>query len=201
MEDYTPNSHKYKAEQKAAMEKKKVEKVITGQAKLKKKSGVDKLSEVFISEDAKNVKSYIFMDVLVPAIKKAISDIVRDGIDMILYGETRGRKSGGNVVDRVSYNKISSGYSSGESRTRANTAYSYEDIILTSRGDAEELLYQMRGTLETYGMVTVADMYDMVGITGKFTDCNYGWTNLDHVDIRRNRDGYVLDLPRAIVLK
>lgn len=53
-----------------------------------KKSEMQKFADVFISEDVNNVKSYIVMDVLVPAIKKAISDIVTNGIDMILYGET-----------------------------------------------------------------------------------------------------------------
>ena len=92
--DYKPNSHKYKEEQKnLSTDRKKVEKVVTGKVKTKKKSEASKLKDVFISEDVSNVKSYILMDVLIPAAKKAISDIVSNGIDMILYGETRGRKS------------------------------------------------------------------------------------------------------------
>lgn len=38
---------------------------------------------MFISEDAGNIKSYVVLDVLVPAIKKAIADIVTGGIDML----------------------------------------------------------------------------------------------------------------------
>ena len=96
MEQYGPNSHKSKEAQKegAASSDKKVEKVISGSAKPKKKGEMQKFADVFISEDVGNVKSYILMDVLVPAIKKAISDIVTNGIDMILYGETgRTRKA------------------------------------------------------------------------------------------------------------
>ena len=104
MTDYKSNSHRAKetALKTAATEKKKVEKVIKGKAKTRKKTGASKLADVFISEDAKNVKSYVIMDVLIPAAKKAISDIVRDGIDMILYGET-GRSS-----SRLLSNTISS---------------------------------------------------------------------------------------------
>lgn len=87
MEEYKPNSHKSKEEQKNLVPEKRVEKVISGTVKPKKKSEVQKFADVFISEDVNNVKSYIVMDVLVPAIKKAISDIVTNGIDMILYGE------------------------------------------------------------------------------------------------------------------
>ena len=89
MRDYKPNSHRFKEEQKESSEKK-VEKVVTGKVKTKKKSEVRKLADIFIPGDISNVKSYILMDVLVPAVKKAISDIVVDGIDMILYnGERR----------------------------------------------------------------------------------------------------------------
>jgi len=89
MENYEPNSHKYKEEQKAAVQvEKKVGKVIRGSAKPKKKGEMQKFADIFIAEDASNVKSYILMEVLVPAVKKAISDMVTNGIDIILYGET-----------------------------------------------------------------------------------------------------------------
>lgn len=93
MEDYRSNSHKAKAEAKEAAEKK-VDKVVTGNVKRKKKSEVSKFKDVFISEDVSNVKSYIFLDVLVPAIKKAVSDIVKDGVDMMLYGDKRSGSRG-----------------------------------------------------------------------------------------------------------
>lgn len=70
MEDYRSNSHKAKAEAKEAAEKK-VDKVVTGNVKRKKKSEVSKFKDVFISEDVSNVKSYIFLDVLVPADQKS----------------------------------------------------------------------------------------------------------------------------------
>ena len=107
MEQYGGNSHKMKDEQKALPEKsseeKKVGKVISGSAKSKKKGEMQKFADVFISEDVGNVKSYIFMEVLVPAVKKAISDIVTNGVDMILYGETRQKK---NTTTKVSIREV-----------------------------------------------------------------------------------------------
>ena len=98
--NYKPNSHKSKEE---AAEKR-AEKVITGQAKIKKKTEMQKFADAFISEDASKVKSYIFTDVLIPAVKKVVSDIVKDSIDMLLYGEVRSSTKQSRV-DRVSYNK------------------------------------------------------------------------------------------------
>ena len=62
MEEYKPNSHKSKEEQKNLVPEKRVEKVISGTVKSKKKSEMQKFADVFISEDVNNVKSYIVME-------------------------------------------------------------------------------------------------------------------------------------------
>ena len=55
--------------------------------------------------------------------------------------------------------------------------------------------------METYGQVRVADMYDLVGITGEYTDNNYGWTNIRNAEVVRVRDGYKIKMPRALPLR
>lgn len=200
MEDYKPNSHRFKEEQKESAEKKKVEKVVNSKVKVKKKSEISKFADVFISEDASNVKSYIFMDVLVPAIKKAISDIVTDGIDMILYGETgrNKKRSNSNNSTYVSYNRYSDRRDERrETSYRTATRYDFADVTFDTKRDAEDVLERMEELLDTYGMVTVGDFNDLIGITGEFTDQRYGWTSLRTTDIIRVRDGYKLKLPRV----
>lgn len=202
MENYKPNSNRFKQEQKQKDEQsqeKRVTKVVAGTVKTRKKSTLNKFAEEFISEDAKNVKSYVLGEVLIPAIKKAISDIVTDGIDIILYGESRKRSGNRSIADRVSYRSY---YDGGTNRSRvdsrpANYGYSYDDIILNSRGEAEDVLSRMDELIETYGLVRVADLYDLVGLTGNFTDNKYGWTNIRNAEIVRVRDGYMIKMPRA----
>lgn len=204
MEDYKPNSNRFKESQRKEqndIKERKVEKIVTGVVKTKKKSKFDQAMGNFISEDAKNVKSYVFGEVLIPAIKKAISDIVTDGIDIILYGESRGRNKR-STADRVSYRNY---YDNGSSRPRMNErqaimagSYSYDDIILSSRGEAEDVLTRMDELMDTYGLVRVADLYDLVGITGNYTDNKYGWTNIRNASIERVRDGYMIRMPRAV---
>ena len=178
----------------------KVSKVVNGTVKTKKKN---KFADTIISEDAAKVKDYIFMDVLIPAFKKAVSDVIKTGIDMILYGEAdRGRTKSN--VGRVSYGKYydsgrdSRDYRSSTSYTRNN--YSYDDIILENRGEAEAVLSQMDEIIAAYGFVRVADLYEMVGITGSHTDNNYGWTDIRSAQAVRVRDGYLLKLPRAMAI-
>lgn len=200
-EEYLPNSHRYKEGQKESLpEKKRVEKVIHGKVKVRPKSGLHKLTDVFISEDAANVKSYIVMDVLVPAVKKAISDIVRDGIDMILYGESKGHNSSSSSY--VSYRDYSRRDEDRfRDRDRDRRGYNHDDIVLESRGEAEEVITRMDELIETYGVVSVADLYDLVGKTCEYTDNKYGWKNVRNAEPIRVRDGWMLRLPKALPLK
>lgn len=205
MQDYQPNSHKYKKEaQKASTEERpKVEKVVTGKVKTKKKSEIHKFADIFISEDASNVKSYIFMDVLVPAIKKAISDIVTDGIDMILYGGTghsRKRSGSGTNATYVSYRNYSDRDRDRhrDDDYRPRSQYDFKNIILETKGEAEDVLDRLDEILDQYNMVRVADLYDLVGITGEYTDNKYGWTSLNTARVERVRDGYMLKLPNPM---
>lgn len=200
--DFVPNSYKYKeeAKQQTTDVQPRAQKVVNGVVKKKKKSEIRKFTDVFVSEDVHNVKSYIWMDVLVPAMKKAIADVVTNGIDMLLYGET-GRTKRSTPSSKVSYGSYYKreddrrNYDSGRSR------YSYDDIVLESRGEAEEVLSQMDAIMEEYGMVRVADLYDLVGITGEHTDNKYGWTNIRNAEVQRVRDGYMIKMPRAIPIK
>ena len=198
MEDYKPNSHKYRNEQKE-LPKKKVEKVVKGNVRVRKKTQASKFKDVFISEDVSNVKSYILMDVLIPAIKKAVSDIVTDGIDMILYGGSGGGSRKRSRSSKISYtnyyDRRDEERRHSDSRTRSG--YGVDDIVLDTRGEAEDILQRMDELIDTYGIVSVADLYDLVGVSGNYTDNKYGWTNIRNAEPVRVRDGYMLRLPKA----
>ena len=100
MAEYKGNSHRSK-EQQEVVEKKKIEP--RAQAKTKKKSEAKKLVGAFVQEDVTSVKDYIINDVLIPAAKKAITDIITNGIEMLLYGETRSKSKSRDT--KVSYTK------------------------------------------------------------------------------------------------
>lgn len=203
-ESYSPNSHRYKEEQKEALvEKKKVEKVVRGNVKVKKKNELSKVKDAFISDEASNLGSYVVMDVLIPAIKKAVSDIVTNGIDMILYGGEGGSRKR-STASKVSYRDYYDRDRRDDRRKIdrvTRTGYSYDDITLDTRGEAEDVLSRMDELIETYGVVSVADLYDLVGVTGSYTDNKYGWTNIRNAEPVRVRDGYMLKLPKALPIK
>lgn len=198
--NYPANSNASKQEVKQSAEEKRATKVVKGNVRTKPNE-VRKFADVFISEDINNVKNYILMDVLVPAIKKAVADIVTNGVEMILYGSTskgRNSSSGSKVSYRNYYDSRDDRreYDRGGSRTRSGL--DYDDFVFESRGEAEAVLSQMGDIIERFKYVTVADLYDMVDKVPPFTANKYGWTSIRNADVVRDRDGYRLKLPRAM---
>lgn len=195
MEEFKSNSHKSR-EENADSSDNSVKKVTTGKTRIKKKNGLLKFADSMISEDAANVKSYILMDVLMPAIKKAVVDIVTDGINMILYGETSvsSRKSSGS---KVSYRKF---YEDDhrDSRSDQKRRYDYDEVVFDHRSDAEEVLASMEDLVDRYKVVSVMDFYDLADQKSVYTDRYYGWTNLRSAEVIRVRDGYTIKLPKPL---
>lgn len=203
MENYQSNSHKSKREV-LNKEEKNVQKVVTGVAKVKQKGEFRKFAENFISEDAHSVGDYIFKDVIIPGIVKLVTDSIKDGVDIIFKGASSrsSRNSGGYQGNYVSYNNFSNRNNNTQRSVATSTksVHSPSDITLPSRSDAEAVLNQMKDILQQYGAVTVADLYDSVGITHNFTDVKYGWTDLRNADVARDSDGWYVKLPNAYPL-
>jgi len=199
MNDYKPNSHKFKNEQREALEEKaKVEKVVMGTAKIKKKNELRKFANIFLSEDRKDIKSYVINDVIVPTIKKTIIS----ALDMALNGGSSTYDKRGSAP-KVSYRKF---YDDPRDERRpvsnSGSRFDYDDIVFETRGDAEAVRMQMEEVIERYGFVTVADLYDMAELSAPFTSNKYGWTNISTAESVRLRDGgYILKLPRACVIE
>ena len=177
---------------------KKLEKVVSGEAKTRKKSEVKKFANIFVPEDVENVKSYILIDVIVPGIKNAIADAV----SIMLFGEA-GRLGGrNNKGSRASYQRYYDDRRDDRrdyGRPRAVSGFDYDDIVFDTRGDADLVLDKMESAINQYSLVSVADLYDLAGITCRsYTANKYGWTDLRGAKVVRVRDGYILELPRTV---
>lgn len=154
-----------------------------------------------------DVKSYLLTDILLPAAKNLIGDLIGDGIHMLLWGSPGAKKDsryGGRVSYGSYYNDRKYGSRHESRRDEPQTtksAYQFDDIIINSRAEAEEVITLMREIVDMYGRVSIADYYELVGVTGQYTDCDYGWKSLSGVDVRRTKNGYFIDLPKAMPIK
>ena len=188
--NYQSNSHKSKRN--SIEDKKKVDKIVKGKVKTKKKNGI--LSS-FINDDLQDIKKYIVEDVLIPTIKKTITDVVKNSIDMFFYGEvSRPNRSNSS---RISY---SSYYDRDREPRRRRNDLLIDDIVLESRAEAEEVLDRLDEMIEEFGMASVLNLYDVIGVTAAFTSDKYGWTDIRNATAVRVRDGYLLKLPSVMPL-
>lgn len=204
MQDYKPNSHKYREEQKEAPAEKRVQKVVQGTVRPKKKNGLAKVADVFISEDVHNLKEYWIQDLLVPTLKKAALTT----LDMILNGGDQKYTGGrsGSSTRKVSYGRFYDDPRDDPRPRSSNRAASVQsradfgEIEFATRGDAETALDELCNVLRRYPVVTVADLYDIAGLTEPYTSNKYGWTNLSDAGVVRKNGAYYLDLPKALPL-
>lgn len=189
-ENFPSNSHK---------SKKKVEKIVKTKVKVKKPSKTKELSASIIGEDPQSVFSYVITDVVLPALKNMFADAVSNGVEMLLFGESKSdrTKRGGSYV---SYNSMYGNNSQNRRNTVARRK-TCEDIVFESRSEAEEVLDALTDIVNEYESASIADLYDLVGVTTDFTDNKFGWYALGGASIRRVRDGYILDLPKAKELR
>lgn len=205
MEEYMSNSDKSrvvgnKTEQ---VPEKRVESVVSGSTVTQKKSGFGKFKDSIIAEDAKSVGSWLLSEVVYKSIKKFLYDMVTNGIDMMLYGETSHAKANNNGLSKISYGSYYSGYKSSNDSTKTANAsvFDYDNIIFSNRGDAEAVLSTMLEILDQFGVVSVGDLYDLANVnTQNYTVNKFGWTNLRNAQVMRCRDGYILKLPKATAI-
>lgn len=185
----------------AGKAEKKFEKVTTGKVVAKEKNDIQKIADAFIAEDLKTVKNHILADVVIPGLKTVFADIVWRSVNMVLFGDDRPRTASGTnyaTPNRVSYNGYSSRNANQQRQNTAQMQRSYQDILFSSRGDADEVLNQMAGALGEYGQVSIADLCDLAGITSNYTDNKYGWYDIRGAYVRAVAGGYVIDLPRPV---
>lgn len=183
MENYRSNSNKSKQE-----ERKKVEKVVSGAAQ---KGTVGKGG--FFKSTVESVGQYLLHEILVPALKKTVDSMITNGSHMFLYGEASKRDSRGpSPVPKVSYRSAYDDRRSDYAEDDASSykGYNYGTVLLSTRGDAEDVLDRLAEIVGEFGVVSVADLYEMCGLDADWTDANYGWTSVRNVQVVRNSDGY-----------
>lgn len=205
---FEPNSHKYN-EQKRAQEIAKRAKVTTGKVTTRKRGLGKRFVDIFLTEDVGDVKTYLIYDVMIPAIKENVADLINSAIGMLFFGEAtrRPRAPGRNAANgsKINYGAYHPSAQRPErlpTFTRSRIAHNFEDVIFETRGEAELVLDSMLEVLGSEAhQVTVADFYDLAGMTTNFTDNKYGWTDLRTARVNGSPSrGYWIDLPRCVAL-
>lgn len=223
MDEYPGNSHNSKdltssndpiSEDTSTTNEKKINSVVSGEVIRRKKPIGRRLVETFVGGDARGVWGYVLFDVLIPAAKDTIADAFSQGVERLLFGDARSasRRTGyrpGGTNGYVNYSRYSQstnyvpgGVNSHRDRDerlisrRARSTHDFDEIVLATRNEATTVIDRMFDLLNKYEQVSVADLYDLVNVSGDYTDNKWGWTDLRGAAVVRVRNGYLLDLPK-----
>lgn len=184
------------------------EKKVIAKAKVQKKSAIKEALRTFFAQDLPEIVEHLVIDVAIPAAKNAITDMVTQGIQQLLYGEVDPRR------------RPASRYTSYSSSSRANRGTGYyesrrterrephqpkptnvEDLVFDTRGDAVDVIEFIAESIDQYGQVSVADLMSSVGIQPRYTDERWGWTTTDAFEIRQIREGWLVSADRPEPIK
>ena len=199
VEKFPSNSADRKVEEITEPRRPRVRQIAKGQRRQR-----SRLRQELVTEDVRTVGSDVMSDVILPAIKDLVFDIVSESFSRVLFGRSR-----------TPSRSRSSGYTSYQQSYPGSTPYSsarqpatvrayrpaWEPVVVATRQEASLVLQSMAEIRDEYGSVSVADLYGLIGITPEYTDENRGWTNpgvFEGVHIRRTSGGYLLNLPEPV---
>lgn len=180
---------------------KRVDKVVKGEVKRRQSFG-KMVRDSFIPEDVENAGSYILSNMIVPGIRDGFFSVLRGILDY-WSGGVGGPKfttSSGIRTQKYSYNQLYNRRNAAppESSSTPSQRYAYDDIVVPTIAEAEEVIAALKDIIRVYQVARVADLFDLVGVTGSYTDNNYGWPNLDRAGYQRVSGGYLLTFPKAM---
>ena len=192
------NSHKSKEQEKQySKPEKKIEPVVSGKATVKKKSGIVRLADVFLPEDVDSVREYVIGDIIIPKIRSLLHDIGSEAWDS--FWGISGRSNSRGTASRVSYVSYDKYSRDKQPETPRRSGVNYEEIVFPTRGDAETVYDRMSELCDTFGNVSVADVYELADVPNdNYTLNKYGWTSMEGAQVvRLSGGGFTIKMPKA----
>ena len=184
------------------------EKKVVAKAKVVKKSRIKEALRTFFAQDLPEIAEHLVIDVAIPAAKNAITDMVTQGIQQLLYGEVDRRRPTAGYTSYSSSSRALYGGSNYRPRERDRDRAphqpkptSVDDFVFDTRGEAVDVIEYIAETIEQYGQVSVADLMSSVGIQPRYTDERWGWTTTDAFELRQIREGWLVSADRPDPIK
>jgi hypothetical protein len=181
---------------------KNVEQIVSSGATRRKRSLRKQFKDTFVAGDARTAMKYAMFEVLLPAARDMVVESMHQGMEKLIFGDSRRRGAippQAGPTGHISYNRYSGGSRLGGPQRAISRAargrHDFDEIILDQRSEAEEVIDRLFNLVSQYDSATVADLYELVGLSATHTDHKWGWTDLMGAGVSRIRGGYLLDLP------
>lgn len=190
---------------------KSIKRITEGEVIRRKQPLTKRFKGIFFGGSAREAIGFVGMDVLVPAARDMISHSLTELIETMIFGQNRRPRTFRPEPYRTNYNGLSRpGNSYGapawrndprrDMSPRSREVHNFDEIMLESRGEAEQVIDTLYEIVREYNQATVSDLYQLVGITSAYTDQKYGWTDLRGANVQHVRGAYLLNLPKPVPL-
>jgi len=202
--DYQGNSDKTKQANPPIPEKN-LEKVVTGDVVVAPAGIGSKFKRIFFGGDVNTAGQYVLGEVLLPALRNLLVESISKGADRLIYGDSIHRRRGPmNYTPRVQYNNPI------HRQEPRSVAYlpdrppidrwaqgrkSFQDVIVATKEDADNVIERLVDVVDMYEVVSVADLYDLLGLPSSHIDNKWGWTHLSNIESRQVREGWKISFP------
>lgn len=177
-----------------------IEQITSAEAKVRKRGIGRKFKETFVGGSARMATEYMITEVVIPAVQDTILEALQGGLERLIKGESRSRRftntSSYSNLGHVNYGGMNKAPVPRTISQQSRSRHDFGEIVIRSRQEAEEVIERMFDILSRYGIVSVADLYELTGIQSGHTDQKWGWTALRGAKVARLRSGdFLLDLP------
>jgi hypothetical protein len=166
---------------------KKLKRITSGEVRTRKRSVRKQFQEAFVVGDMRTATEYMLFEVALPSMRDAVVDSLIGGIERLFTGDGRRRSAGPSPSGSAPY--VNYGKCSDEGRgllaspkrgmsSQGRARHNFSEIVLSTRAEAEEVIDQMFEVIERWGEVSVADLYELLGVAADHTDQKWGWRSL-----------------------
>lgn len=196
-------------------EREKITPVLEKKPEKRKKGLMERLVVGFLGPDGlPGIGAYLNEEIILPSIKNIIVEAVTSGINMAVFGDHSRTSNKPHHQNRTVY-RPETDYASRNTRTSKFTSarpgpskrghdmirsvkYGVDEYPIESRMDANNVLTMLHEYADQYDYVSVADYYDLLGVSSAHTDHNFGWSYesiLKAVVTPLRGGGYIINLP------
>ena len=168
------------------------------------KSGLAKIVPALINEDFDKIGNTLVKDILIPAAKSTMFNLVTNFAHLLFYGEGSGNYNPTVGATASGYHNSFQNQNNKPTNSHVDTgdSFIFTSTEIASRGDAEKVLYRLGRALDEYAYVTVANLYSICDEIAPYSYEGYGWRSLSGASIGMEPGGrYYVRLPRPTVVR
>jgi hypothetical protein len=161
------------------------------------------------AESPRNLLGNVASNILVPRAKAGVEEALNSFLAGMLWGDSgnrpmsnivRGTVLSGSSSRGMNYAALSAPGTPAVPATVKEATGPYQDIVVGTQEYASDILANAYDLLNQYRVVAVGDLYESAGITPAPHHNSYGWYSLDGARITKQRDGFLIELPRPVHL-